>query len=284
MNMIIDTPKTIKIFLLNGKPTGVRTIELSGWTGKGYIIPRSELSTVISRDELKVPCVYFLVGENEEGERLVYVGETENFVERIQYHNRDKNKDFWNTTICFISKDETLNKAYVKYLESILFVDLKNAGRVTAEGGKESNPARLSESDLADANEFAAHIRMLLPVSGFNFLKEVVESTTEEKWYCRGKDAHAEGMPSSEGFIVLKGSVIQGTEANALPEYVRRLRRDILGTEKLDDSTTIILEEDEVFGSPSTAAAFVLGRSANGWTEWKNAEGQTLDEVKRQEL
>lgn len=33
----------------------------------------------------------------------------------------------------------------------------------------------------------------------------------------------------------------------------------------------------------STAAALVLGRSANGWTEWKDAEGRTLDEVRRKD-
>jgi hypothetical protein len=30
------------------------------------------------------------------------------------------------------------------------------------------------------------------------------------------------------------------------------------------------------------AAIAVLGRSANGWLEWKTPQGQTLDEAKRQ--
>jgi hypothetical protein len=39
--------------------------------------------------------------------------------------------------------------------------------------------------------------------------------------------------------------------------------------------------EDFIFRSPSAAAAAVLGRSANGWTEWKNKEGKTIDEIYR---
>ena len=35
------------------------------------------------------------------------------------------------------------------------------------------------------------------------------------------------------------------------------------------------------FGSPSTAAATVLGRRANGWMEWKNKEGVNIDQLFR---
>ena len=42
-----------------------------------------------------------------------------------------------------------------------------------------------------------------------------------------------------------------------------------------------VFEKDYVFPSPSQAAGVLLGRSANGWIEWKNKDGKTLDEVKR---
>jgi hypothetical protein len=41
--------------------------------------------------------------------------------------------------------------------------------------------------------------------------------------------------------------------------------------------------QDYVFTSPSTAAAVVLGRSANGRIEWKDAQGRTLKELQAQE-
>lgn len=42
-----------------------------------------------------------------------------------------------------------------------------------------------------------------------------------------------------------------------------------------------ILTEDTTFSSVSSAAQIVLARRANGWTEWKNKEGKTLDELYR---
>ena len=46
----------------------------------------------------------------------------------------------------------------------------------------------------------------------------------------------------------------------------------------------IVLTRDHLFASPSMAAMAVMGRSANGWIEWKNPQSKTLDEVKRQSV
>ncbi|MBS3821950.1 MAG: DUF4357 domain-containing protein [Phycisphaerae bacterium] len=43
-----------------------------------------------------------------------------------------------------------------------------------------------------------------------------------------------------------------------------------------------LFTEAHTFNTPSSAAIAMLGRSANGWKEWKTADGATLDEVKRQ--
>ena len=47
-------------------------------------------------------------------------------------------------------------------------------------------------------------------------------------------------------------------------------------------SGLLVFTRDHLFTSPSMAAMAVMGRSANGWIEWKAADGKTLDEVKRQ--
>ena len=48
-----------------------------------------------------------------------------------------------------------------------------------------------------------------------------------------------------------------------------------------DTGKGLIFSEDYRFKSPSGAAAVVSGGHTNGWIEWKNAEGKTLKEVKR---
>ena len=44
----------------------------------------------------------------------------------------------------------------------------------------------------------------------------------------------------------------------------------------------IVFAKDHLFKKPSPAAAALMGRTANGWAEWKTKDGKTLDAVKRQ--
>ena len=44
-----------------------------------------------------------------------------------------------------------------------------------------------------------------------------------------------------------------------------------------------ILQEEVLFSSPSGAAMFVVGKSANGLTSWKNADGITLKDIESDE-
>ena len=110
--------KTIKIFLIDGEPNGRMSCELSNWSGKAYKIPRIKVKECSDRIDLISTGVYLLFGKDEEGKDLVYIGEAESILKRITQHLNQK--DFWNEAIIFISKDENLNKAHVKYLENRL--------------------------------------------------------------------------------------------------------------------------------------------------------------------
>ena len=57
----------------------------------------------------------------------------------------------------------------------------------------------------------------------------------------------------------------------------RLIEEDILKNE----NNVYVFQQDYIFNSPSAAAATILGRSANGWTSWKDKNGKTLDELKR---
>jgi hypothetical protein len=279
-------PKTIKIFLSDGEPTGIKTLEISGWVGKGYIIPRNSLKRATEKyqKELQQPCVYFLVGTNENNEELVYVGESESFTERIAYHQRDK--DFWNTAICFIAAHDFLHKGSIKYLESCLAQDIIDAGRVKLEAGKSSNKAKLSESDEADALNYAEHIKLILGTAGFLFFSKPAEKTShEELFYCRGKGVEATGYPTDEGFVVLKGSKLSEKEGGAITGKGLSITRwRLINSDRVEKNPegNYTFKENFLFTSPSYAAGVVLGGSINGWTAWKNKDGKTLDEIKRQ--
>ena len=69
---------------------------------------------------------------------------------------------------------------------------------------------------------------------------------------------------------------IQGTNDGRVRE-----RLTAAGVMEVSEAGTITFPRDHLFRSPSSAASALLGRTANGWREWKNAQGRTLSQVKR---
>jgi hypothetical protein len=121
--------EAIRIFLMNGDADGIWQVEYDMLPIRAYKIPRCLMSNRKEIEGLNKPAIYFLLGDDETGksrdEKCVYIGETENPNERLTNH-LDK-KDWWYHAIVFISTNDFLNKARVKYLESRLL----NASRTT---------------------------------------------------------------------------------------------------------------------------------------------------------
>lgn len=276
--------QTVKIFLAEGNPTGLRSLELFNWNGKGFIIPRDRISAALNREELQTQGVYILIGEDDNGQQKIYIGESENISDRLRSH--DKNKDFWDTAITFFSKDIALNKAHVKFLEELLIKEVIDAGRVSLENGNQPQRTKLSESEEAETLIFAENIKLILSSIGFTFLKKPkeFEEKTDEIFICEGPDAKAEGLYTSEGMVVLEGSLTRKhTPRDAYANIIAK-RNELITLGALVDISDLQSQfvKDYVFSSPSTAAAVVIARNANGWTAWKRkSDGQTLDEVIR---
>ena len=132
------TSATIKLFLPQGDAKRLRVGEVSNWTGKALAAPRTELEDLLAREELESSGVYFLLGVNAEtGANLAYIGEAEVIRDRLKQH---KAKDFWNSVVVFVSKDENLTKAHIRYLENRLLQEAKNIGRYVLENSNSSNP------------------------------------------------------------------------------------------------------------------------------------------------
>lgn len=280
----MSNPKTLKIFLLDGDPTGIKIVEVSNWTGMAFIIPRNRIGNIIQRDELSSQAVYFLVGESEEGEQRVYVGEAEEFKKRIQQHN--KTKDFWNLAICFISKDDNLTKAHVRYLEAIIIDEINQAKRVELENNNSSGIPKLPESDEADMNVFLENLHTVLSSLGFIFLEDlsVKDEEKEEIYYINRRGAKARVKLTNEGYVLQPGSTVVTKETEGgRKRSISKIRKRLLVKEnarKIDDNFFELLVPLR-FTSPSTAASFVVGHNVNGWDKIKDKNGKTLDELKR---
>lgn len=274
---------TIKIFLVQGDPKRLRTAELSNWTGKAVAGPRSEFEGILSREESGSAGVYLLTGSDpESGKSVIYVGEAECIRDRIKAHLE---KDFWNQIIFFISKDENLTKAHIRFLEGKLIDQARKSGRAVVANGQSSG-ARLPESDREDMEIFLEKINQLLPVLGVDLLVPAaalaVAESEHKKLFCEIEGIKAEGHLAPNGFIVLKGSqaVLNDRASSHKWPWAMNMRQRLKEDGVLEiKGDTLVFSRNAEFTSPSAAAAVIHGGHANGLVAWKDKNGKTLKEI-----
>ncbi len=271
---------TVKIFLVNGDPAGLRTAEIYGWTGKAVAGPRSQLEAILERDESAGPGVYFLTGVNPEtGKDRVYIGEAEKVRARIKLHLE---RDFWKSLVFFVSHDENFTKAHIKYLEGKVINKARDIGRYEVEN-RNASGTKLPEAEAAYMDDYFRKVEQLLPLLGQEFLKPIRASMPRhrksELYFCKIKDVEAKGKRTSDGFIVLKGSaaVLQERPSTQKYPYAAQLRQQLIDDGVLVPSEKqLIFEKDYEFSSPSAAASVIHGGQANGLMAWVSADGVSL--------
>jgi len=282
-SFIMAFGKTIKLFLIDGEPNGRMTCELSNWTGKAYKIPRIKIKECTDRPDLQNPGVYLLFGKEETGKDNVYIGEAETVLKRLNQHLNQK--DFWHEAVVFVSKDENLNKAHIKYLENGLYEIAKKVNRYSVENSSTPTQSAISESDRAEMEEFIENVKILINTLGHKVFEEkrVVASAKDQlqrTFYIKAaRGADATGELSSDGFVVLKGSKVATSTVPSMTKNFIKLREHLISESVIiADGEFLSFSDDYLFSSPSTAAVMVMGRNANGLTEWKLKNGTTLKE------
>lgn len=273
--------KTIKIFLIDGEPNGRMSCELSNWSGKAYKIPRIKIKECSDRADLTSTGVYLLFGKDDTGKDQVYIGEAESILKRL--NQQLTQKDFWNEAIVFISKDENLNKAHIKYLENRLHDIAKSANRYSVDNSVIPTQSSISESDRAEMEEFIEYIKMLVNTLGhkvFDEKREFKPKQKQETFFIKAaRGADGQGELTSDGFVVFKNSKAAAVIVNSMTSNFVTYRQKLIEEGILIDKKDYFeFSDDYIFSSPSTAAVMVMGRNANGLTEWKNNQGQTLKE------
>jgi hypothetical protein len=269
---------TIKLFLVHGSPNGLRTAELSNWSGKAIAAPRTEISEILKRDELDSPGFYLLTGvDPDSGDKAIYIGEAENVSNRLKNH---ANKDFWNSVTVFVSKDENLTKAHIRYLEGIL-IKLANENGSSVVMNSASSGAKLPESDAAEMNVFLQKCLQLLPVLGITDFNKPFEASNEkeELLYHKIKGLIATGKRTANGFVVFAGSQAV-LEHRPSAKRMKEKREQLIERGHLkQENDSLVFTKDVEFGSPSTAGSVIRGGNTNGLINWKNSAGKQLKEI-----
>lgn len=272
--------KTITTYLIDGDPKGAQYVLISNKICKMVVVPRANLSIVNQREELQTPAFYILLGEDDAMKPEAYIGETENFKERVRDH--DSKKTFWQKALVFVSSNGAMTKADVQYLEHLAMLEAKKANRFSLASNKQVPKApNLPEHQKDSMDEFFEDIKFLTSFIGCNIF-DIVEAEDKHLFYTTARGCEASGFYDNSGFTVLKGSAIA---KDSVPSMTGKEKRaELLKEYTQDKDGKLILVTDRTFSSPSTAAIFCLGRNTNGWEIWKDKNGQTLDAVYRKQL
>ena len=273
--------KTVTTYLIDGDPKGTQYAFISNKICQMFVVPRSNLSYLNTQEKLQTPAFYILLGEDEATKPQAYIGETENFRERVKDH--DNKKSFWQKALIFVSKDADMTKADVQYLEHKAIAEAKKANTFVLSDNKQTPKApNLPEYRQDSMDEFFEDAKFLASFIGCNIFEISQPKATENLFYIKRRGCEAKGFYSSNGFTVQKGSVIAKT---VVPSFGwKDKRNEMLQEHTVAEGEHLVLTSDKTFSSPSTAAMFVLGRPSNGWMDWKDNDGNTLDSVYRKQL
>ena len=288
------TAKTIQIYLPSGNPRGIRCAEMTTRTVKLIEIPRIHLKDFFTMPEAMQVGLYFLVGSDEEDSKpQLYVGQTGELKKRLDQHNKEK--DFWERAFVALSTNNTMTQTHALYLEFQAIQTASDVDRYHLLNGNKGIQPHTPAPLQADCDELFYTLKVLISTLGqpifeaLNYAPNQPTSSTQPTedepmlFYCSGVDAEATGFYEEDGFVILQGSKFRKHAVNSLSAWGIKTRQTMINDGLLVDldNNHFHLTQNYICKTPSGSAQLVLGRTSNGWVEWKNKHGQTLSDIYR---
>lgn len=289
--------KNFNLFLIDGEVTGSIKCTLANWTGLVYKIPNSYLSKCKERQDLKQSGVYFLFGDDEGDKPTVYIGQAsirkngEGVLFRVAEHLKG-NFDF-NEVVILTTQNNSFGPTEISYLENKFTNMALETDRYKVKNGNDPNPGNVTEEKESELEEYVEYSKMVLGVLGYKVFVPLIKSDDDEyneeelSLYLSRKVKRSNAIitakckRTSEGFVLLSGSTIEETDAEAIPPRIKEMRADAKKNGVIKDG---VLAKNILFRSPSYASSFVLGINSNGRTNWKLKTGQSLKEFEEEQL
>lgn len=261
----------------NRQPDGIRSIRRNLSTMTVYVIPRPLLAEAKTISGINRPGIYYLINENDNKIAQIYVGQTRNGILRLDDHNRSK--DFWNKAIMFLADNKTFSLDMISGLEKFAIIKAQESKRYKVENTVVPK-YEIDEYDMASVEEIYDEIQFIMGTQGYK-MDNVKSSTSSDIFHTTRNGISALGIYDGEKFQVLEGSQININKPVHLARYNKQ-RAELLASGEISQvDGKYFLNITIEFNTPSGASDFVLGGSTNGWVEWKNSEGKTLNEIFR---
>lgn len=285
--------KKIELFFIEDGENSPYTIDIAGWSGKAIVCRYESIERVTKRSELNTPGTYILKTRIDSGyfEYSYYVGESECVVARLKQHLRSRETEF-EELISFSTKDDSLTKAHIRYLESRIIQEARLVEPSIIENKSIPALPTLTEADVSVMEDFLSNIRTILSITKYELLNNRVGiggSSTQTNgseqsplYHIKNRLIQASMYKSEKGFVVLRGSMSSRSEGAGLGESRRKLRAYLIESNFLvDKGDHLEFTVDYTFRSPSEAASVVTGTQTPGPIRWITESGETFKQVQQ---
>lgn len=275
----MDSVTTLTLQLIDDDPEGIRVCRVEAESLITVVIPREVVNEAKRLPDIPQRGIYYLIDEDHGNISRVYAGQTTQGISRLDNHR--SNKDFWNKAIMFLDAGQNINRDALDGLEAKAVDYIRAHGSYEVENTNTPNPYvnPYKEGAIERLHE---SILFRMKVLGYDLdRKDSGPSVSDTIFHTRRNGIKGIGRYDKDTgkFIVFAGSQVDLSRSVLKNEAVNIARERLFGNQL----GVVDLAEDLEFSTPSAAAVFVLGGSQNGWVEWVNDQGRTLDQVYRNE-
>ena len=271
--------KKLEIIYYNGQPDGIRSIRKHLSTMTTYVIPRPLFTEAKKITGINRPGIYYLINESDDNKiAQIYIGQTRNGVIRLDDHNRSK--DFWNKAIMFLADSKTFTLDMISGLEEYAIVKAHEAKRYAVVNSVKPK-YEIDEYDLPLIEEVYEEIQFIMATQGYKMDNAKSKLNEASVFHTTRNGIKAYGVYDGDKFLVIEDSQINMLKEVPFAKLANQRNEALKNGDIVMENGIYILKKSMEFSTPSGAACCVLGGSQNGWVEWKNADGKTLDEIYR---
>lgn len=276
---------TVYTKLLDKTLEGARIIDMGSTKScECFVLPREKVAEIAKKQpHLQRYGFYILLGRDKSMRQVAYVGQTNDFTNRVNDHKQKK--DFWDTALVFVSKSDEIYPSEALYLEYLGWKAATEAGNFIIDNTKDINKPPLSEDKQNEMELFFEDIQFLTRFYGckvFDKPEKVpeLELSIDFKMYLPkyGMLAFMKFYRESKRYVIVAGSTIVGETFQSCPKGIAEFRKQVMANKKLaqkDGDLYITLQDIEIpetSSSPSGAASFCAGTSYQGTEAWVDEE------------
>lgn len=271
---------TVYTKLLDKTLEGARIIDMGSTKScECFVLPRDKVAEVAKKQpHLQQYGFYILLGRDKNYKPMAYIGQTNDFTNRVNDHKQKK--DFWDTALVFVSKSDEIFPSEALYLEYLGWKAAKEANNYIIENTKDINEPHLSADKQNEMELFFEDIQFLTRFYGcrvFDYPEKPVGAETCYEFKLSRPQmklfATLNFYRNSQRYIIKAGSNFV-SESKSCSKAISEFREQVMSNKKLCERKgklyTLLqdIEIPESSCSPSGAASFCTGTSMQGTEAW----------------